>query len=102
MKVDFDLAKMAFMRHVNNPLVKIKPFKGQIEQKCNVHFIFVHIFKETYKNYIATSPVPKRPPTTDMVARRLVHGALGVRSVKTAEQLKAEKDLIRAARGIWL
>jgi hypothetical protein len=35
-----------------------------------------------------------------MVAKRLVHGALGVRSSKTAEQRQAEKDLLKAARGI--
>lgn len=36
-----------------------------------------------------------------MVARRLVHGALGVRSQKTAEQRQAEKDLLKSARGIY-
>lgn len=34
-----------------------------------------------------------------MVARRLVHGALGVKSIKTPEQRQAEKDLLKQARG---
>ncbi|KAG1136200.1 hypothetical protein G6F37_012205 [Rhizopus arrhizus] len=41
---------------------------------------------------------PRRPATTDMVARRLIHGALGIRLVKTPEQRQAEKDLLQAAR----
>jgi hypothetical protein len=34
-----------------------------------------------------------------MVAKRLVHGALGVRTVKTPEQRAAEKEMLQAARG---
>jgi hypothetical protein len=49
---------------------------------------------------LASGPVPRRPVTTDMVARRLVHSALGVRSTKTAEQRQAEKELLKAAKGI--
>jgi hypothetical protein len=42
-----------------------------------------------------------------MVAKRLVHGALGVRTVKTPEQRAAEKEMLQAARGniyiyIWV
>jgi hypothetical protein len=51
------------------------------------------------KLLIASGPVPRRPATTDMVAKRLVHGALGVRSVKTPEQREAEKELLKQARG---
>lgn len=46
--------------------------------------------------------MPRRPVTTDMVARRLVHGALGVKAVKTAEQRQAERDLIKQAKGNFL
>lgn len=55
----------------------------------------------TQFNYIANSQghVPRRPPTTDMVARRLVHGALGVRAPRSKEQRQAEKDVLKSARG---
>jgi hypothetical protein len=44
--------------------------------------------------------VPRRPATTDMVARRLVHGALGVRAPsRSKEQRQAEKDALKSARG---
>lgn len=46
--------------------------------------------------------MPRRPVTTDMVARRLVHGALGVKAVKTAEQRQAERDLLKQAKGNFL
>ncbi|GAB5593425.1 hypothetical protein Unana1_08325 [Umbelopsis nana] len=42
--------------------------------------------------------VPRRPPTTDMVARRLVHGALGVRAPRSKEQRQAEKDVLKSAK----
>lgn len=52
--------------------------------------------------FLASGPVPRRPATTDMVARRLVHGALGVRTVKTPEQREAERELLKQAKGnIW-
>lgn len=51
------------------------------------------------KTYLAPGRDPRRPATTDMVARRLIHGALGIRLVKTPEQRQAEKDLLQAARG---
>lgn len=44
--------------------------------------------------------MPRRPATTDMVARRLVHGALGVRTIKTPEQRQAEQELLKQARGM--
>lgn len=48
---------------------------------------------------VASGPIPRRPVTTDMVAKRLVHSALGVKSIKTAEQRQAEKELLKAAKG---
>lgn len=48
---------------------------------------------------IASSPPPRRPTTTDMVAKRLVHGALGVKVAKSPEQKIAEKQMLQAARG---
>lgn len=52
--------------------------------------------------WIATKgePIPQRPVTTDMVARRLVHGALGMkRPTRTREQLQQEKDMLQSIRG---
>ncbi|CAG8569456.1 14329_t:CDS:2 [Funneliformis mosseae] len=39
-----------------------------------------------------------RPATTDMVAKRLVHGALGVRTIRSPEQRQAENQILRNAR----
>ncbi|KAI8889767.1 hypothetical protein K501DRAFT_207617 [Backusella circina FSU 941] len=72
-------AKKAYIDLLNSSIVKVRPYKGQLEIK-------------------PTGPVPRRPVTTDMVAKRLVHGALGVRTVKTPEQRAAEKELLQAAR----
>ncbi|KAI8636782.1 hypothetical protein BD408DRAFT_425566 [Parasitella parasitica] len=72
-------AKKAYIDHINSPIVKIRPYKGHVDNKLS-------------------GPVPRRPVTTDMVARRLVHSALGVRSMKTAEQRQAEKELLKAVK----
>ncbi|CEP11600.1 hypothetical protein [Parasitella parasitica] len=72
-------AKRAYIDHINSPFVKIRPYKGHVENK-------------------PSGPVPRRPATTDMVAKRLVHSALGVRSIKTEEQRHAEKELLKAAK----
>lgn len=80
--------------------MKIRPYKGQIDNKRK--YFYWHIFKDRAFNFVtlASGPVPRRPVTTDMVARRLVHSALGVRSTKTAEQRQAEKELLKAAKGM--
>ncbi|KAK4514612.1 uncharacterized protein ATC70_002212 [Mucor velutinosus] len=72
-------AKKAYIDHINSPIIKIRPYKGRVEIK-------------------PSGPIPRRPVTTDMVAKRLVHSALGVRSTKTAEQRQAEKELLKAAK----
>ncbi|KAL7316473.1 hypothetical protein PS15m_005559 [Mucor circinelloides] len=72
-------AKKAYIDLINSPIIKIQPYKGRVETK-------------------PSGPIPRRPVTTDMVARRLVHSALGVRSTKTAEQRQAEKELLKAAK----
>ncbi|CAO3653503.1 unnamed protein product [Mucor fragilis] len=72
-------AKKAYIDHINSPIIKIRPYKGRVETK-------------------PSGPIPRRPVTTDMVAKRLVHSALGVRSTKTAEQRQAEKELLKAAK----
>ncbi|KAF1802877.1 hypothetical protein V8B55DRAFT_1353525 [Mucor lusitanicus] len=72
-------AKKAYIDHINSPFIKIRPYKGRVETK-------------------PSGPIPRRPVTTDMVAKRLVHSALGVKSIKTAEQRQAEKELLKAAK----
>ncbi|KAF7731513.1 Coiled-coil domain-containing protein r3hcc1l [Apophysomyces ossiformis] len=72
----------AYIENVSNPLAKVRPYTGPLDfMKGNA------------------GPIPRRPTTTDMVARRLVHGALGVKGPsRTAEQRQAEKDMLKAAR----
>jgi hypothetical protein len=72
-------AKKAYLDNVANPLTKIRPYTGPISVK-------------------QLAPPPRRPPTTDMVAKRLVAGALGVKVNKTPEQKAAEKAVLQTAR----
>jgi len=74
-------AKKAYIDNVSNPLAKIRPYSGPMNVlRSNSH-----------------TNVPRRPPTTDMVARRLVHGALGVRAPsRSKEQRQAEKDVLKS------
>ncbi|KAI8367705.1 uncharacterized protein BYT42DRAFT_648706 [Radiomyces spectabilis] len=75
-------AKRAYIDNFSNPLAKIRPYEGPTDGLR-----------------VDRGPVPPRPATTDMVARRLVHGALGVRSPsKSADQRAAERELLKAAR----
>ncbi|KAI9486182.1 MAG: hypothetical protein EXX96DRAFT_534460 [Benjaminiella poitrasii] len=74
-----ETAKKAYISQLNSQILKIRPYKGQVEKT-------------------SSGPIPRRPVTTDMVAKRLVHSALGVRTVKTAEQRQAERELLKAAR----
>ncbi|CDH52913.1 hypothetical protein RO3G_09832 [Lichtheimia corymbifera JMRC:FSU:9682] len=76
-------AKRAYIDNINNPTAKIRPYTGAVE------------FTASTKG----EPIPQRPVTTDMVARRLVHGALGMkRPTRTREQLQQEKDMLQSIR----
>jgi len=75
-------ARKAYLDNVANPLAKVRPYEGPTD--------FLQ------KNPSA-APRP-RPATTDMVAKRLVHGALGVRVARSPEQRQAERQLIQNAR----
>ncbi|CDS08397.1 hypothetical protein LRAMOSA09760 [Lichtheimia ramosa] len=76
-------AKRAYIDNINNPTAKIRPYTGPVE------------FTASPKG----EPIPQRPATTDMVARRLVHGALGMkRPTRTREQLQQEKDMLQSVR----
>ncbi|RUP49772.1 hypothetical protein BC936DRAFT_141526 [Jimgerdemannia flammicorona] len=77
------LAKKAYLDNVANPLAKIKPYNGPM-----------NVIKRS-----SSPPPPRRPTTTDMVAKRLVHGALGVKVAKSHEQKIAEQQILQAARG---
>ncbi|KAI9093089.1 hypothetical protein DFS34DRAFT_272148 [Phlyctochytrium arcticum] len=71
-----DAAKSAYARALGNPFIRVKPYTGKVA-----------ISKED-------RPVVARPIMTDMVARRLVAGALGVRAVPKSKE-EYEKDLLK-------
>ncbi|KAG2226961.1 hypothetical protein INT45_006368 [Circinella minor] len=76
-------AKRAYLDSMNNPQIKIRPYTDGIE--CS----------ESQEE----QPIPRRPATTDMVARRLINGALGVRGpTRTPEQREKERALLQAER----
>ncbi|CAG8516024.1 4155_t:CDS:2 [Acaulospora colombiana] len=66
-------ARKAYLDNVSNQLATIKPYDGPTD-------------------FLQKS-------TTDMVAKRLVHGALGVRVARSPEQRQAENQILRSARG---
>ncbi|KAJ3261295.1 Coiled-coil domain-containing protein r3hcc1l, partial [Borealophlyctis nickersoniae] len=67
-------AKMAYISAVDHPFVKVRPYAGRVILDSR-----------------PGSPT-ERPVTTDMVARRLIAGALGVRSKrKTEEEAAVDK-----------
>ncbi|KAI7860779.1 hypothetical protein BDC45DRAFT_492785 [Circinella umbellata] len=80
-------AKRAYLDSINNPQIKIRPYTDGIESS------------ESQEE----QPIPRRPATTDMVARRLINGALGVRGpTRTPEQREKERALLQAERGIYV
>lgn len=76
-------ARKAYLDNVNNQLTQIKPYDGPTD--------FLQ------KNPNNAQP-RARPATTDLVAKRLVHGALGVRVVRSPEQRQADNQILRNAR----
>ncbi|KAF9960117.1 hypothetical protein BGZ65_012745 [Modicella reniformis] len=81
------VAKQAYTANLTNQIAKIRPYNGAD--------------KESIRN--AESPPGGthnnvRPAKTDSVARRLVHGALGLRVRRTPEQIAEEKALVQAAK----
>ncbi|KAJ3042358.1 Coiled-coil domain-containing protein r3hcc1l [Rhizophlyctis rosea] len=76
-------AKSAFASALDHPLAKVRPFTGTIPGS-----------RER-----SPSPDRARPVTSDMVARRLVAGALGVRSRrKTEEEAAADKAKLQEVK----
>ncbi|KAG9304017.1 hypothetical protein G9A89_005927 [Geosiphon pyriformis] len=76
-------ARKAYLDNVNNQLAQVKPYDGPTD--------FLQ------KNPNNAQP-RARPVTTDMVAKRLVHGALGVRVQRSPEQRQAERQILQNAR----
>ncbi|GES90616.1 coiled-coil domain-containing protein R3HCC1L [Rhizophagus clarus] len=76
-------ARKAYLDNVTNQTAQIKPYDGPTD--------FLQ------KNPNNAQP-RARPATTDMVAKRLVHGALGVRVARSPEQRQAENQMLRNAR----
>ena len=44
----------------------------------------------------------EKPKTTSSVARRMISNALGVRLNVSSEKLKAEREALRKARGMYV
>ncbi|RHZ82203.1 hypothetical protein Glove_112g23 [Diversispora epigaea] len=78
-------ARKAYLDNVTNQLATIKPYEGPTD-----------FLQKNPNNNAAQSRA--RPATTDMVAKRLVHGALGVRVARSPEQRQAENMILRSAR----
>ncbi|KAI8809250.1 hypothetical protein BJ742DRAFT_852929 [Cladochytrium replicatum] len=87
------IARAAYLKTLSNPFVKVKPHTGPVP---------VVKPKESEER-------GPRPVTTDMVARRLVAGALGLptrkktqeeieRDRKKLEEAKAQRDSLRSAK----
>ncbi|CAG8460001.1 3765_t:CDS:2 [Ambispora gerdemannii] len=77
-------ARKAYLDNVNNQMAQIKPYDGPTD----------FLQKKDPNN----AQPRARPVTTDMVAKRLVAGALGVRVQKSPEQRQAERQLLQNAR----
>ncbi|KAF9362313.1 R3H and coiled-coil domain-containing protein 1 [Mortierella sp. NVP85] len=81
------IAKQAFTANLTNQIAKLRPYNGAD--------------KDTIRSAEGSSGGAyngARPAKTDSVARRLVHGALGLRVRRTPEQIAEEKALVQAAR----
>ncbi|CAG8631050.1 7108_t:CDS:2 [Racocetra fulgida] len=76
-------ARKAYVDNVNNQLATIKPYDGPTD------------FLQKNPN---NSTQRIRPATTDMVAKRLFHGALGVRVARSPDQRQVENQILRTAR----
>ncbi|CAG8454756.1 10815_t:CDS:2 [Paraglomus brasilianum] len=81
-------ARKAYLDNVANPLASVKPYDGPTD-----------FLQKNANNANNAIPPRARPQTTDVVARRLVHGALGVRGPRSPEQRQAERQLFQNARG---
>lgn len=60
---------------------------------CILHYLLVSLFAD----YLL--PAKERPQTSAALARRLVIGALGVKSNVTKEQREAERKKLQDAKG---
>ncbi|KAJ3150702.1 hypothetical protein HDU86_006319 [Geranomyces michiganensis] len=76
-----DTAKAAYAHALGNPFIRIKPYAGEITRDSTDH------------------PRIPAPVRSDMVARRLVAGALGMRSPRrTAEEVGEDKRKLQDAK----
>ncbi|KND01213.1 uncharacterized protein SPPG_04304 [Spizellomyces punctatus DAOM BR117] len=77
-----DTAKAAYAAALGNPFIKVKPYTGKVS-----------------RDTASDRPLAPRPIMTDMVARRLVAGALGVRSKrKTEEEAARDRQKLQEAK----
>ncbi|KAF9378745.1 R3H and coiled-coil domain-containing protein 1 [Podila verticillata] len=79
------IAKQAYTSNLSCQIARIRPYVGAD--------------KDVIRNEGRTSSFnAPRPQKTDSVAKRLVHGALGLRVRRTPEQIAEEKALVKAAK----
>ncbi|KAG0015281.1 Coiled-coil domain-containing protein r3hcc1l [Podila clonocystis] len=80
------IAKQAYTSNLSCQIARIRPYAGADKDV---------IRNEGRSSSAFNAP---RPQKTDSVAKRLVHGALGLRVRRTPEQIAEEKALVKAAK----
>ncbi|KAF9324702.1 hypothetical protein BG006_000311 [Podila minutissima] len=80
------IAKQAYTANLSCQIARIRPYAGADKDA---------IRNEGRSSSAFNAP---RPQKTDSVAKRLVHGALGLRVRRTPEQIAEEKALVKAAK----
>ncbi|KAG0345970.1 R3H and coiled-coil domain-containing protein 1 [Podila humilis] len=81
------IAKQAYTANSSCPIARIRPYTGADKDAIRN--------EGKLANPAFNAP---RPQKTDSVAKRLVHGALGLRVRRTPEQIAEEKALVKAAK----
>lgn len=88
------------------PNLKLRPLSQATKEsrekakKSNNLLIVIHLMNSSLLDHVEKASVKQRPETTAILARRLVIGALGIKSDLTPEQRKAEREKLRLAKGI--
>ncbi|KAG0329733.1 hypothetical protein BG000_011957 [Podila horticola] len=81
------VAKQAYTSNLSCQIARIRPYAGADKD----------VIRNEGRSSSTAFNAP-RPQKTDSVAKRLVHGALGLRVRRTPEQIAEEKALVKAAK----
>jgi hypothetical protein len=68
-----------------------------LNEECKYKFCLIANIYLTQR--LASRKETRRPRTTDVVARRLIGHALGIKMTKTSEQKQVDDALLRTTRG---